>query len=176
MSILERVKFVGRLIRNVVRIIVYSVGTLVLMAGLVLWGYSTYFMLPPNPLEVAKQHELQVQTNELEHRVRVCGGQIDNMIIGATEGADLHCALMWMQLKKLQKFVGELHISDPNILPLVEATTRTANRYAEYQTMISHPHYKPSSDSQSSETESESLQIPQAAEPTQPAQLAKSTP
>lgn len=169
---LESIKAVGRVIRKIVRITTYTVGTIGLIGGLTLWIYSTYFMLPQNPLEVAKQHELRSETDELQHRIEVCNSQIDNMIVGATNGAALHCALMWSQLKKLQTFVGQMHITDPDLQPLVDTTRRAANRYMEYQSAIDYPRYKPSEDSEST-PKSESLQPSQSGD--QPAQIAQSS-
>lgn len=143
MVISEKVKMVGRMIKSIVRFIAYAIGMFVITGAI---GYALY-QRPQGSSALkaaAVHHEFLAQGSELERRIKNCNDQIDNINPELVSGAALHCALMWMQMKRFQTFVGQMHIQDPDVQPLIEGSLRAAARYAEYQTAINNPGFKPS--------------------------------
>ncbi len=129
MTILQKTK-------RLVHFTCVAVGALTLLVGL---GSFVYFSNQPQISEQQDhiQHEFLAQAAALQHRIDVCNEHVDSMSPEYTETADFQCVMMWVQFKKFEAFVGQMHIEDPGIQPLAEAAMRTAARYAEYQRMLS---------------------------------------
>jgi hypothetical protein len=143
MPIPQTLKTVGRWTRRIIHATTLIVGGLVIasLIALMIIGYNT----PQDSHAAAVRHEFEVQVAELDHRIHVCNSMIDGMIPGTSyvNGAASHCALMWTQMKHLELFVVEMHISKSNIDPLIEGSLRAAARYAEYQKAMNRPQYNP---------------------------------
>lgn len=128
------------------RIIGLMVGIAALVGGLSFYIYTAYYLPPEDIKQLALEHEFRMQAKELDHRTHVCNEMVDNMTsspeyLGTTA---FQCAMMWKQLKLFEAFVTTMRIQDPEVKPLVEMAFRTAARYAEYQTAINRPNFKPS--------------------------------
>lgn len=142
MPIPERLKIVGRWTKRITKIVIYSVGVIAIVAGV--FGFVAIFNPPPeNPKVQAIKHEFRMQAMELDRRTQICNSMVDSMVPGTSymNAAASHCALMWMQMKRFQMFVGTMHISDPEIQPLLENSFRAAARYAEYQKAMNRPQF-----------------------------------
>lgn len=145
MKLFNIVRILARVIRSVLHVATVAVGAVAII-GLVV--YLMYAPPPQNAKSVAIHHEFDMQSIELDRRIKVCNEQIDNFNPEYTEGPALHCAQMWVQMKRVQAFVVQLHIANPETPSLIEGAFRAAARYAEYQAAVNHPRFKPSDPSE----------------------------
>lgn len=119
--------------------------TLITAAVVLVLMFSAAIFFAPriSTQQLAIQHEFEMQSLELSHRISNCNNAVDSMVPGTAyiNAAAAHCALMWMQMKRLEAITIQARIPPITIHPLIEETIRAAARYAEYQTAMNRPQY-----------------------------------
>lgn len=139
-QISEKVKKISQTTRKILFGTLTSIGAAVVAVSIII-----LFNIPTtqDPKVMAIHEEFLVQADELDHRIKLCNAQIDNMSLNYSDTAAFHCGMMWEQMKKFEALVVTLELKEPETATLVDRSMRTAERYAEYQKAINNLTSKP---------------------------------